>query len=361
MKRNVFSVKNRWTMVIGLSFIICHLSFSEAQAQPRQRRTQTQAQQQQGQQQSTQQGGMTQRMRIMYPTTAVMPEDVVWRRDIYREIDLTQEENAGLYDPVEPQGKRLNLFTYVFKLALNGYIPIYEYNLDGTEVLEPQAKVEMKTLLDNYHILYEEQQGKLRVDNSDIPSREVKTIFLKESAYYDQANTTFHIKPVAFCPVMVREDDFGGESAKYPLFWVKYSDVEPYLSRQSVKTSDVNDAALMTMDDFFTRNKYKGKIYMTANRLGRTLAQVADGDTAKLSAEQRRIEAELEAFRQHIFGDPQRRDSLDSIAAADPKAAKAAKVRQPREKKERASRRERSSASSGGSQPARVSVRRERH
>ena len=354
-------------IVICLSFIICHLSFSEAFAQPRRSRVQQQQQNATGPKQNTnsqQQGGMTQRMQIMYPTSAEMPEEVVWRRDIYREIDLNEEENAGLYDPVEPQGKKYNLFTYVFKLALGGYIPVYEYNLDGNEVLEESAKVEMKTILENYHMFYEEQGGKIKVDNSDIPSAEVKMYYLKESAYFDQANSTFHIKPIAFCPVMLREDDFGGEAAKYPLFWVKYSEVEPFLSRQTVKTSDINDAAVMSMDDYFTRNKYKGKIYKTANRLGKTLAQIAGNDSTKYSEEQKRIEAELEAFRQHIFGDKEKRDSLDSIAAADPKKAKAiAKQRQPKEKTEKVKSSKSSSggSSSSGSSAARVSVRRQRH
>ena len=324
--------------------------FSVCSAQPAKRRVQAKngdakspqtAQQQQNQ---TKQGGMTQRMRIMYPTAVDMPEDVVWRRDIYREIDLEEENNSGLYHPTEPVGKQMNLFTYVFKLALGDYIPVYEYRLDGNEVLEASSKVDMKTVLDNYHIFYEENNGKLRVDNSDIPSAEVKMYYLKESAYYDQANATFHIKPIAFCPVMLRDDDFGGETAKYPLFWVKYSEVEPYLSRQSIMTSDKNNAATMTLDDYFTMNKYKGKIYKTNNMLGKTLAQIAGNDTAKYSAEQRRIEAELEAFRNNIFGDKEKRDSLDSIAAANPKALKAAK-------------KSKSSASSGGS----FSVRRQRH
>jgi gliding motility associated protien GldN len=291
-----------------------------------------------------------------------MPEEVVWRRDIYREINLEEESNAGLYDPVEPVGKQMNLFTYVFKLALSGYIPVYEYRLDGNEVLEASSKVDMKTVLDNYHIFYEEKDGKLKVDNSDIPSAEVKMYYLKESAYYDQANSSFHIKPVAFCPVMLREDDFGGEASKYPLFWVKYSEVEPYLSRQSIKTSDINDAAMMTLDDYFTMNKYKGKIYKTANRLGKTLAQIAGNDSTKYTAEQRRIEQELEAFRNNIFGDKMKRDSLDSIAAADPKALKAQKKSRTArtsktEKASSKSSKPKSSSSSSGS----LSVRRQRH
>ena len=347
-------------MAMALFIVHCSLFIDIAQAQPKNRRVQPAAQQKQQQGQQTNGQGMTARMRLQYPVALDMPEDVVWRRDIYREIDLNEEANSGLYYPVEPQGKQLNLFTYVFKLALNGYIPIYEYNLDGNEVLEESAKVQMKSILDNYHIFYEEQNGKIKVDNSDIPSAEVKMYYMKESAYYNQANSTFHIKPLAFCPVMVRDDDFGDASAKYPLFWVKYSDVEPFLSRQTVKVSDINDAAIMSMDDYFTLNKYRGKIYKTANRLGKTLAQVAGNDSTKLSDEQKRIEKELADFRNNIFGDQAKKDSLDSIANADPKKAKAEKrSRRNRTKTERA--KSGGGSSSSGSSAPRASVRRQRH
>ena len=158
---------------------------------------------------------------------------------------------------------------------------------------------------------------------------------------------------------MVRDDDFGDASAKYPLFWVKYSDVEPFLSRQTVKVSDINDAAIMSMDDYFTLNKYRGKIYKTANRLGKTLAQVAGNDSTKLSDEQKRIEKELADFRNNIFGDQAKKDSLDSIANADPKKAKAEKrSRRNRTKTEKA---KSGGSSSSGSSAPRASVRRQRH
>jgi hypothetical protein len=162
---------------------------------------------------------------------------------------------------------------------------------------------------------------------------------------------------------MMREDDFGGEATQYPLFWVKYSDLEPFLSRQTVMTSNVNNAAVMSMDDYFTLNKYKGKIYKTNNMLGKTLVQIAGGDSAKLSEEQKRIEAELEAFKNNIFGDQQKKDSLDSIANANPANVKAAKkARKEKTKTEKASRRTKSSSSSSSSSSAaRVSVRRQRH
>ena len=291
-----------------LFITIIALAAGAASAQPKMRRSQAAAKQ--AKQAS---GQMTRRAQLMFPTTIDMPEDVVWRRDIYREIDLMKDANAGLYYPVEPIGRQLNLFTYVFKLALNGYIPVYEYRLDGNEAFTDSAKVQMKTVLDNYHIFYEESNGKVRVDNSDIPSAEVKSYYLKESAYFDQANSSFHRKVIAICPVMTRDDDFGGEPSKYPLFWVKYS------------------------------------------------AQYCTTDSA-LTKEQRRIEAELAKFEQNIFGDQERKDSLDSIAKNDPKAVKAAKKAE--KKRNRRSRRSSVGSStpvSSGSSAPRVTVRRQRH
>ena len=340
------------------------LMVSAAVAQPPQRRAEQQAQQQTKQNAAS--SAMSMRAQISFPTAVEMPEEVVWRRDIYREISLEDDANGGLYYPVEPQGKQLNLFTYIFKLALNGYIPVYEYPTDGSDVFTDATKADMKALLDNYHIYYEEKDGKIRVDNSDIPSAMVKKYYLKESAYYDQANSSFHIKVQALCPIMM--DEFGGEATQYPLFWVKYSDLEPYLNRQTVMASSMNNAATVSMDDFFTLNMYRGKIYKTNNAQGKTLLQLCGGDEAKMTAEQKRIEAELEGFKKTIFGDSAKRDSLDSIAALkDTKAdkkVKAAKNKPAATKgvkvtKQKSAKTEKSSGSSNSG--ARVSVRRQRH
>ena len=344
-----------------LVFIMMILLMADAAvAQPKKRRNQQQTEQQRRKSPSS---AMSMRAQISFPTALDIPEEVVWRRDIYRELDLTDDANAGLYFPVEPQGKQLNLFTYIFKLAQNGYIPVYEYPTDGSDNFSNEARVQMQTILDNYHIYYEDQDGKLKVDNSDIPSAEVKKFYLKESAYYDQANSSFHIKVLALCPVMLRDDDFGGEATQYPLFWVKYSDLEPFLNRQTVMASSLNNAATMSMDDFFTLNSYRGKIYKTNNAQGKTLLQLCDGDVDKMTAEQKRIEAELAAFHKTIFGDQAKKDSLDSIAALDVKNTKKVKSKSSssRSKKSKASKPKSSSSTSSSNSSARVTVRRQRH
>lgn len=335
-----------------------------ANAQPAARRKQ--------QQQTTSNAqNITTRAQISFPVAATMDEDVVWRRDIYRIIDLSEDANAGLYYPVEAVGSQMNLFTYMFKLMMRQRINAYEYRLDGNEVFNDASKIKPLAFLDNYHIYYEKKGNGINIDNSDIPSKEVKSYYIKESAYYDQRSATFHTKVIALCPIMSREDDFGDAPQTYPLFWVKYDDIAPYLSKQIIMTSDLNNAATMTLDDYFTKNMYRGKIYKTTNMLGKTLAQYCKSDSA-MTKEQKRIEGELIAFEKNIWGDQQLKDSLDSIA----KAQQTVKGKKVRKKNRRAggsatedkqttvkkkSRRSSSSSSGGGSSSARVSVRRQRH
>ena len=306
------------------------------------------------------------RAQISFPTQAPMDEDVVWRRDIYREIDITQDANAGLYYPVEPVGSQMNLFTYIFKLVMRRSVPAYEYRLDGNEVFDDASQVNLRSILDNYHIFYERTDKGIRIDDSDIPSTEVTAYYVKESSYFDQNSATFHTKVLALCPILKREDDFGDGTTNYPLFWIKYDDLAPYLSKQTIMTSNLNNAAVMSMADFFTKNMYRGKIYKTTNMLGKSLAQYCPTDSA-MAREQRRIEGELKAFEKNIWGDSARKDSLDSIARLDKKDLKATKrknrraggassassVSKPRKTSSRGS------ASSGSA--ARVTVRRERH
>ncbi len=331
-----------------------------AEAQPQARR-----QQQSATTEKSNANNMTTRAQISFPTEAKMSEDVVWRRDVYRELDLNDDANAGLYYPTEPVGTQMNLFTYIFKLIMagprHGGIAAYSYDVNsGNERFDESLRIQPLKFLDDYHIYYERSDRGVHIDDSDIPSAEVKGYFIKESAYYDQVSATFHTKVQAICPVMVREDDFGDGATKYPLFWVKYDDLAPFLSKQTIMTSNLNNAATMSLDDYFTTNAYRGKIYKTTNMLGKTLAQVAGGDTAKLSREQQRIEQEIAGFEKNVWGDAARKDSLDSIAKLDKKQLKAVKSK-TRRSETNVKRTRRSSSSSSSSSAARVTVRRQRH
>ena len=254
---------------------------------------------------------LSERAKIQYHVTTTIPEEVVWKRDIYRTVDLEKEQNAVLYYPVEPIGKQMNLFTLLFKLLLNDEIPAYEYRLDGTEQLTTDSKVKVQDVLDRFHVLYEEKDGKFTVENSDIPSSEVLSYYIKESSFYDQRTATYQTRITALCPVLHRDDGFSEQATKYPMFWVNYDEVSRYLERMEVMTSSYNNVSNMSINDFFITHRYKGDIYKTTNLRNLTLAQYCKTDSA-LTKEQERIEQQLQNFERNLWEAPEVEEPVDT-------------------------------------------------
>lgn len=307
------------------------------------------------------------RAALMFPVKQSMPEDVVWKRDVYRTLDLTKDANAPLYYPVEPRGRQVNLFTYVFHLMLSGRVDAYTYKLDGVESFDKKDKMEVRDVLDRYRIYYEEKDGKFVVENNDVPSAEVTRYYIKESVYLDQRTGTFSTKVTAICPVLMRgADDFGGEATPYPLFWLNYDEIEPWLSRLPIMASNLNNVTNMTADDYFAMNRYDGKIYKTNNMQGLALANYCKTDSAMVK-EQKRIEKEIYDFEEGVWGHMSKEDSIKAaredsirIAKEGPKAQKKTARRSSKSGGSSSVKTQKPKSSGGGSSAPRVSVRRQR-
>ncbi|MBQ5643498.1 MAG: gliding motility protein GldN [Bacteroidaceae bacterium] len=336
-------------------------------AQPAKRRVTTSSAVAQRGSKATTGTAQTDRAALMFPVKQAMPEDVVWKRDVYRTLDLTKDANAPLYYPVEPQGRQVNLFTYVFHLILSGRLDSYTYKLDGVESFDKKDKMEVRDVLDRYSIYYEEKDGKCTVADNDIPSAEVTRYYIKESVFLDQRTGTFSTKVTAICPVLMRgADDFGGEATPYPLFWLNYDELAPWLSRLPIMASNLNNVTNMTADDYFAMNRYDGQIYKTNNMQGLALANYCKTDSAMVK-EQKRIEKEIFDFEEGIWGHMSKEDSIKAAREDSIRMAKAgSKVKENKQISRRSGnstssvKAPKQKTSTGSAGAARVSVRRQR-
>ncbi|GHT50846.1 hypothetical protein FACS189440_18980 [Bacteroidia bacterium] len=270
---------------------------------------------------------LTERAKIKNEVESKKPTHIVWERLIYRTIDLTKEENnAALYYPVQPQGDRQNLFTLIFKLLSDGKVDGYKYE-DGGEILDEEHKINLETdFLKKYQILYTKQGEHFVVEDvRDLPTSEVTQYMIKEGYYFDQATGTFKTNVLAICPIWVKEDFYYGGSAPEPLFWLKYDDIRPYLSREMIMTSNYNNALTYTIDDYFSKNMYTGDILKTVNMMGKSLAQEVGSDPEALKHAQDSIESQLKLFDEKlwVYNDSVR---LAAEKAPDKKASKKEKA-----------------------------------
>lgn len=243
-----------------------------------------------------------------------------WVREIYRFLDLNKEKNASLYYPVKPIGERMNFFTLIFKQMLEGNLDVYKYQLDGDEIFTEEYKETPKDILERFEILFTTQNGRYLVEDVDIPSNEVLGYYLKEAWYFDKNNSVVDVKIQAICPVIFRQDDFGAESTRYPMFWVPYENIRPYASRMPIMVSSLNNASNQTINDFFVKHTFDGEIYKTTNVRNLSLAQLYP-DLADRRKEEKKIESQLKQFNDSLWV------TNDSIEAARRAIARSGKTK----------------------------------
>ena len=97
--------------------------------------------------------GVTDRMQDFYENKAPHDADLEYMRQIYRQLDLTKDENTPLYFPEDVVDGQQNLFRLILNNVVNGRIPAYEY-LDGREVFTDQYKINVPEMLDRFGIYY---------------------------------------------------------------------------------------------------------------------------------------------------------------------------------------------------------------
>lgn len=336
---------------------------------------------------------ITDRMQGFFDSNDPHDADLAYMREIYRSLDIRNvSENTPLYFPEDVVDGQQNLFRIILGLVVDGKVPAYEY-LDGREVFTEQYKVKIGDMLDRFDVYYQKQgegdKAKFTIEEADVPTSQVLKYYIIEKWQFDRRSNRMKTTVEAICPVLSRSGDFGGE-ANYPMFWVKFDQLRPYISQQYVFLTDDNNLPQYSLDDYFNLGMYKGEIYKTKNLRNLSMAQMyPDEDQLKraqdsidqrlrefgknlwvpsreeyLAAKEAEAEAEEARKRAVAAGDsiPERTvvvaDSEDEVKATTSKRSGRKKSSSTKNKKSKAKVQQPKSSSSGASSNAQKSVRR---
>lgn len=284
------------------------------------------------QRQAQQASGVTERMQDFFSSenSSLSEADLQWMRIIYRQIDLEKDQNAALYFPEEPIDGQESLFRIIMRLLADNQLTPYEY-LDGREIFTEKYQVPVRDILDRFYILYQPAKGsteknpKFVIDESDVPANEVLSYYVIEKWVYDTRNNRLRPTVEAICPVLHRSGDFGGEAVRYPMFWVKYADLRPYLAQQTIFVDDNNNLPSCTYDDFFNLTMYSGDIYKTRNLKNKSMAQLYPDPDDRQRA-QDSIQASLDQFEQRLWTPTREELAARTAKATETASAKSAEA-----------------------------------
>lgn len=246
---------------------------------------------------------ITDRMQGFFDGNKTHDADLAYQREIYRQLDLKNvAENTPLYFPEDVIDGQQNLFRIMLGLVVDGKIPAYEY-LDGREVFTDQYKIKVGEMLDRFDIMYQKQgdgdRATYTIEEPDVPTGQVLKYYIIEKWEFDRRTNRMKTFVEAICPVLTRSSDYGGD-ANYPMFWVKFDQLRPYLAQQYVFLTDDNNLPQYSLDDYFNLGMYKGEIYKTKNLRNLSMAQMfPDEDDMKRAQDS--IDTRLREFGKNLW------------------------------------------------------------
>lgn len=250
-------------------------------------------------------------------TIPVAEENIEWQRIVYREISINKPVNAGLFYQTEGEC----FFSQIFKNVLEGRVQAYNYGINDNLMFSQNNAVDIPVMLKNFQVPFTRTDSStITIHPNDIPSNLVKAFYIKESHYYDTRNSSFRTRCLAICPIMFQQDDFEDVETKYPMFWIKYSELEPLLQDVLVFGDAYNSSSVMSASEFFSGSFYEGSIYKVFDMTDIALAQYCN-TPEEVTAEQQRIEKELTDVKVNCYNMEKKHEvrSPDSLATAEKK------------------------------------------
>ena len=93
--------------------------------------------------------------------------------------------------------------------------------------------------------------------------------------------------------------DYGAQG-RYPMFWVKFDALRPYLAQEYIFLSDDNNLEQYSLDDYFNLGMYDGEIYKTRNLRNLSMAQLYP-DEDLLKQAQDSIDNRLKNYGKNLY------------------------------------------------------------
>ena len=250
---------------------------------------------------------ITDRQQSFFEVKEPSDADLQWMKVIYREVDLMKGKNAALYYPEMPNEDGENLYFIIMRLLARNQISAYDYQ---DEIFNEDHKIDVGEMFDNYSIYYTEAKGSTdknkiyEFEPADIRANQCLSYYIIEKWEFDTRSNQMKARVEALCPVLHQEDDWSGETGRYPMFWVKLNDIRPYLAQQYVFTDDDNNLPRYSIDDFFKLNMYTGEIIKTKNLRNQGLKQMYPDNPEAYKHAQDSIEQRLRRFNQDLWVPP---------------------------------------------------------
>jgi gliding motility associated protien GldN len=250
------------------------------------------------------QDGVVKREHIMnrkpIPYAPVREADVMWKRRIWRVIDLREKINLPLYYPLNNDVNGLRSLTNVIYKAVTEEVSLRVYSSAADDFSQEVTPSEVKKMTEKSYekvipsMLDPSVDTTIIITESFSPNR-VKKILLKEEWFFDKQRSVLDVRILGICPLYEQEDKEKGDQ---PLFWVYFPEARKELAKYDVFNRQ-NPQERRSFDDIFWKRQFSSYIIQEENVYNRAINEYKKGMDALL--ESNRIKDEIITFEHDLW------------------------------------------------------------
>lgn len=237
---------------------------------------------------------------VLVPFAEVREEDVFYSKRIWRELDLRDTINSVL------KSESSKLIEILMNAVANEELTVYSpKDTTAGKLLEDNDSFRIaltaKEALRNARGTSEgdaDASGKI---GDPVLKRlrpdEFMKYRIKEDWILDSKRSVFEPRIVGIAPMKLVEGNW------QPVFWIYYEDVRPLLSKSKL-INPLNDASVLTYDDFFVRRLFSSVIVKETNPANKTIIEIlnqTDPKDPRKLYESERIKKGMSDYEQSLW------------------------------------------------------------
>ena len=233
--------------------------------------------------------------------------DAMYKKRVWRVIDLREKINLNLYYPTEPIGQeRKSLIDLLlWGISTEG---LTAYNTEDDRFTQPMSRTQIEQnfgAVETTINTFDEDGNEVPVTiKGEIKSSEVKQYWLKEDWFFDRQHSTMEVRIIGLSPIRFYVKDDGGsdedaEPRKSMTFWIYFPEVRRILANHEVFNNN-NDAERRTFDDIFFKRYFNSFIVKVSNVYDdRGISEYSLGIQSLLEAEA--LKKQITDFEQDLW------------------------------------------------------------
>lgn len=230
------------------------------------------------------------------PWEPVRESDIMWRKRIWRVIDVREKLNLPFMYPEE------TFISILLKGVQDTVGGIKAYRTDDDKFSYKLTSQEVSTMGSSVDTIQQVDpvtyETKLKIVVNKLNSDDIKRFRVKEEWFFDKQYSTLKVRILGIAPLKDETDEAGNFLYEKPLFWVRYPDCREYLARHKV-FMEGNDANPMSWEDLFELRRFSSYVYKESNVMNRRLQDYMQGMDLLLEGE--KIKQEIFNFEHDLW------------------------------------------------------------